>query len=72
MDDLQRLKILLYQYILFKSDYYKEQAEKAHYKLKVSKSISSDQFYDTYLAIIRYEMFEIVQRDISNILNSFR
>ncbi len=68
MDNYERLRILLYQYINFKGDYYKHQAKVATDKLQRSKCLSSSEFQDIYRALIVNEVFDIIQMDIYNIL----
>lgn len=58
MDDFQRLKVLLYQYIMFKGDFYKKLAEDAFNNLRISKNITSSVVLRFYSAQLKHEFFE--------------
>lgn len=72
MDDFQRLKVLLYQYILFKADFYKKLAEESSNNLRSSKNITSDDVLRFYSAQLKHEFFEEFFREVADILDSFR
>lgn len=72
MDDLERLKILLYQYVLFKADYYKNTADSLYDNLRVKKYPSADDFHLVYTAQLKNEIFDNFQREIIKIISDFR
>lgn len=71
MDDFIRLKIMLYQYILFKGDFYKAAADDALDILRKKKYPSSDDVYRFYYARLKYEIFNDFQKEIADILDNF-
>lgn len=71
MDDFQRLKVLLYQYILFKGDFYKQSAEEAFINLRSSKNVTSSDVLRFYSAQLKHEFFDDFQKEIADILSTF-
>lgn len=69
MDDYQRLKILLYQYTMFKGDFYQNNAKEATERLQRKKILSSDECYSIIRDLLMNELFDTIQRDILNLLD---
>lgn len=69
MDDYQRLRILLYQYINFKGDFYKSKAKEATERLQRKKILSSNEYFNIIRDLLMFELFDTIQRDISSFLN---
>ncbi len=72
MDDLERLKVLLYQYILCKADFYKNRADTLLFTVRSKKHPSADDLHSLYLAQLKNEIFEDLFREIDDILRDFR
>lgn len=70
MDDYQRLRILLFQYTMFKGDFYREKAKEATRKLQRCKVLTSDEYYSILRDLIMDELFDTIQRDICSFLGS--
>lgn len=71
MDNYERLKVILYQYILFKADFYKSVSDELLNRLRTSKQISSDDLHSYYVAKIKSEFFEDFFKEIADILSFF-
>ena len=71
MDDLERFKILIYQYILFKGDYYSNSAEVLYERVKIKKHPSADELHSLYIAQLKNEFFDDIQREIAKMLSEF-
>lgn len=71
MDDLERFKILIYQYILFKGDYYSNSAEVLYETVKTKKHPSADELHSLYIAQLKNEIFDDLQREIAKMLSEF-
>lgn len=72
MNDLERLKVLLYQYILFKADFYKNRADSLLDSVRRKKYPSADDLHSLYLAQLKNEIFDDFFREIDDILRDFR
>lgn len=64
MTEFERWKVLLYQYTLFKSDYYKELANQATRKLQSAKCLSLSEYEKIYRDLLSNEIFAIIADDI--------
>ena len=71
MDNYERLRVVLYQYILFKGDFYKSLSDDLLNRLRTSKHISSDDIHKYYVAKIQSEYFEEFYKEIDDILSLF-
>lgn len=71
MDNYERLKVVLYQYILFKGDFYKASAEDSLNRLRTSRNITSADIYKCYSAQLKHEFFDDFQKEIVDILSCF-
>lgn len=62
------LRIRIYQYIIFKGDYYHNKAKDATVKLQLSKCLTPSEFEQIYKALLLDELFDIIQMDLYNLL----
>ena len=72
MDDLERFKVMLYQYILCKADFYKNRADSLLFTVRSKKHPSSEELQSLFLAQLKNEIFDDFFREIDDILRSFR
>lgn len=68
MDEYQRLKIRLYQFLMARGDLLRLDAEKMIYDLKRTKHLTQSQIHHTYIALHDSEFFEQLFREITEIL----
>lgn len=68
MSDYERIKVLLYQYLMFKSDLYDELKLKATRKLQSTKKLSSAEFEQIYRDLLICELFDTISSDIYKLL----
>lgn len=71
MSDFERLKVLLYQYILCKADFYKNRADSLFDSIRRKKHPSADDLHSLYLAQLKNEIFDDLFREIDDILRDF-
>ncbi len=68
MDEYERLKIRLYQFLMARGDLLRLDAEKMIYDLKRTKQITQSQIHHTYIVLHDSEFFEQLFREIIDIL----
>ena len=71
MNDLTRLKVSLYQYLMFKGDRLTDDAKHATDYLKKTKYLTSTEFHQIHKALIAKEIFDTIEKDIDNMLKLF-
>lgn len=71
LQDSDRKLVLVLQYLLNKGDLYRQKAQSAKEKLKRSKYLTSGQIYDYLLDLHNDELFDIIQSEISQLINDF-
>lgn len=59
---------LIYQYLLFNADKFKEKKKISLERLKRSKDISADDFLSIYSDVIRSDVFEEIASDLFKLL----
>lgn len=59
---------LVYQYLLFKGDYYHDKAKRATEKLKNSKCLSSEDYVSIMNDLQAFELFDIISTELYNLL----
>lgn len=66
------LKVLLYQYVLFKGSYYHKNALKAFDKLKRGKiPLQSDEYLFIYRDLLFSELFDSISDDLVSLLDYY-
>lgn len=68
MNDCQWLKVRILQYLLFKGDRLKQIAEESTQKLKLSRKLSTNEYFDIYRNLLKHELFEEIYNEIVNLL----
>lgn len=71
-NELERLRILIFQYILFKGDFYDERSKTALYKLQhARKHLSSSEYVEIYRDFLTAEIFNQMAVDLSHLLDMY-
>ena len=68
MDELNRIRVLIYQYTMFKTDYYEELAVQATRKLQTVKCLSASEYQKIYRDLLTYEIFDTMATDLLNLI----
>lgn len=69
MDDLERWKVLLYQYLLFKGDFYNQRAKDATERLQRSgRKLGSDEYVKIFSDLKTAEIFDKIFKDVCELL----
>lgn len=72
INDNEHLRILMYQYILFKGGYYDERSKNALNKLQTArKYLTSSDYVDIYRDILTAEIFRQISVDITRLLDLY-
>jgi hypothetical protein len=69
MTDYERFRIRLYQYILFKGDFFKNQAINSSNKVKSSRIIKSADLEQYKRHLLLHELFEELSQDLFNLFD---
>lgn len=68
MTDYNWLRVRILQYLMFKGDWYNQRAKEATLKLQCSKKLSVAEYAEIYNDLHNAELFDKIQRDISELL----
>ena len=63
-----RIKVLIYQYVFYRGDLYKANAEIATAKLQRCKCLSSSEYQKIYKDLLTNEIFDTIATDLLNLL----
>ncbi len=68
-EELSRTRVLLYQYILHKGDFYRQQAKSSTERLQRSKYLTVADFERIYKDLLLDELFDIIQKDLCDLFD---
>lgn len=64
----ERFKILVYQYMTFKADYYNQKAKSALAQLRYSKELSAEDLHQIYIDLLTSELFDKFVNELYNLI----
>lgn len=69
MNDYERLRVMLFQYLMFKGDRLKYNAELSADRLRTSKIINTSDYVQIYKEILKHELFEEIYDELYEIIS---
>lgn len=63
-----RLKVIVYQYLFYRGDLYKANAELATVKLQRCKCLSASEYQKIYKDLLTNEIFDTITTDLLNLI----
>lgn len=64
MNDYQWLRVRILQYLLFKGDLLKQNAENSTDKMRTSKKLTVEEYSNIYRNLLKHELFEEIYNEI--------